>query len=105
MRKILLSIAATLPLLVGACTPPTTAQIQQATTQLCGFVPTAVVITSFIPQVAPFGATAGEIATAICTALQQQAPTTQGAKRRLAGNVSLVVNVHGATVQVSGHYK
>ena len=103
MRKILLSIAATLPLLVGACTPPTTAQIQQATTQLCGFVPTAVVITSFIPQVAPFGATAGEIATAICTALQQQ--TNLGTKRRLAGNVSLVVNVHGATVQVSGHYK
>jgi hypothetical protein len=105
MKKFVGMIPVAFMILLGGCTQVTPAQIQAATTQLCGFVPTAVVISSFIPQVGPFAATAGSVAQAICTALATQVPATQGGRRRLAGNVSLTVSVGGTTVQVVGHYK
>jgi predicted lipoprotein len=102
MKRFLTTAAVASSIALGACTPPTTQQIQNATLATCNFLPTAVVIASFVPGAGPYLVTANGIAQAICSALAAQQPLS--AKRKEAGQVTLTVFVNGASVNVTGHY-
>lgn len=102
MKKLIAALALSSTLALGACTPPTTQQIQTATLAACNFLPTAVTIASFIPAAGPYLVTADGIATAICAALADQQP--KATARRAPGALSVTVYVAGARVEVTGHF-
>lgn len=90
--------------MLAGCTPDIT-QIQQQTARICGFVPTAVVITNFFPN--PYTAPVLTVAQAICDAVQAQVPPQ--AHRRLArrganGQVTVNINVNGEPISVTGYF-
>jgi hypothetical protein len=105
MRKLLLVIASCFSL-VG-CTV-TIADIQQATVQACGFLPTAVVVAGFIPNVGPYVGTVGAIADAICKALAVQVPPAAIRRgHRLGASMTTNVTItlpSGSTAMVSGYF-
>jgi hypothetical protein len=105
MRKILLVIASCFSL-VG-CTV-TLAEIQAATVQACGFLPTAVTVASFFPAVGPYIGTAGAIAQTICTAVATQVPPAAIRRgHRLGASATTRVTIQlpdGATATVTGYF-
>lgn len=103
MKKLLLVAALGSSALLGGCDPANLAQIQQATTVACGFVPTAVLVASVIPQSAPFAAPAEAIAQAICAAV-----TTKKMSRYRGvslGTITVPVTLpNGKTAKVTGYF-
>ena len=101
MRKALLAFALAPFLFLASCVDIT--EIQRITTQICGFVPTAVQVASWFPI--PYTVPAAAIAQAICTAVATQVPLSS--KRRLArsgAQTAVTVNVNGQTFVVNGYF-
>ena len=102
MRKLLLAIVLAPLMFLSACTPDVS-EIQRITTQICGFVPTAVQVASWFPN--PYTAPAGAIATAICQAVTNQVPlSTRKSLRRAGSQTNVTVNVNGQQFVVTGYF-
>ena len=106
MKKILLSFVAAAGILLAACTAVTLSQVQAATVQACGFLPTAVAIGSLIPTVDIYVGTAGSIAKVICDAVAAQVPL---ASHRLHASLRTTTSVNvtlpdGSTATVQGYF-
>lgn len=102
MKKFMQTVGVCSFLSLGSCTPDI-ATIQKATVQICGFVPTAVVIASLFPN--PYTIPAGAIAQAICDAVATQVPLQ--ARRRLRTTqqqTGVRVNVGGQNLIVNGYF-
>ena len=74
MKKFLLSATAAVGLLLGGCTTVTLEQIQAAAVAACGFLPTAVQVSSLFPNLNQYTGTATPIAQAICAAVTASVP-------------------------------
>lgn len=104
MRKLLLAACTAPFLFLSACTPDV-AEIQRITQQVCGFVPTAVTISSMFPN--PYTVPAAAIAQAICSAVTAQVPMSTRSRMVKRGSIAqtaVTVTVQGQQFNVVGFF-
>jgi ABC-type spermidine/putrescine transport system permease subunit II len=109
MKKILLSVTMAVGVLLGGCTTVTLEQIQAAAVAACGFLPTAVQVSSLFPSLNTYTGTAAPIAEAICSAVVAQVPKAANRHALRMGAAQGAVNVtvtlpNGNTAVVSGYF-
>ena len=107
MKKLrsLFVAAAMLPTaFLTSCTPDVS-EIQRITQQICGFIPTAVVVANFFPN--PYTVPAATVAQAICSAVVTQNPLSArkiSARLKSAAPVTAKVSVAGESFVVTGYF-
>lgn len=105
MKKTLVAIAVCIPL--AGCNTATLEQIQAASVQACGFLPTAVMVAGVVPAITPYAAPAGVIAQAICDAVIASQPKTarRGAALTRSGVRQVSIRLpNGSTAVVTGRF-
>lgn len=106
MRLYSIAALAFLAVIPSSCdTKSTLEQIQAATVQACGFLPTAVMIAGVVPAATPYAAPAGVIAQAICDAVTATSGPKMAARRSVGSTRTVSIKLpNGQKATVSGKF-